>query len=129
MPVTGAAEALEAGGVFGLIGIVWFGAATSTYNRRRQERRAARRAKESELAAVEASLEDPAFAPERIRHVVEPILGRVAVIWAGHDEGKIEALPDAELVDLWARNHHRGTRTRLVGEPRARRSAAGRQTG
>jgi hypothetical protein len=108
------AEALEAGGIFGVIALVWLGSAKGTYSRWRLERRAARRAHVSELVAVQASLEDEAFVPERIREVVDEILDRVSLIWSGVDISAIEDLPDARMVSRWAGDHHRRTTTRLV---------------
>ena len=94
-------EAIAAAGLAVIVGASWVALAKGGLARRRIERREHRRSKEAQAAAVAAAVEDEAFAPDRIRAVVEDIVAAAAAIWSG---GSPAPRADSEAVAAWARS-------------------------
>lgn len=112
-------EQIAAGaGVVALGGIAWLSVAREGFVRRRAELRERRRARKAQAAAVEASLEDEAFAPERVRGTVREMLAFAEDVWSER-EPRTSTRVDAQVIRLWARSMTGwlGVGVRLVDEP------------
>ncbi len=98
-------EEVAAGTVFlAVVGVGWAALARRALRRRRTERRATRRARQVEAASVEASLENEAFAPQKIRADVDAIL-RLAAHEPDLVAAELDSRPDAPLISAWRRAH------------------------
>jgi hypothetical protein len=82
--------------------------------------RARFRAPRAERAAVEASLDASAFAPEVIRASVGEILGLAASSWQGSGSKRLQERADRGVISAWARSRARrlGSGLSVVGTPR-----------
>ncbi len=110
-------EAIAAGGGLALVAAgYWIAIARGALSRRRAERSERVRAKQTEAAALEASFEDRAFAPDVIRKAVHDILARAAEVWRGEPSA---AHADARVILGWARSFQEsvGSGVRLAGPP------------
>jgi hypothetical protein len=116
MPV----EEIVAGAVVVLVGGVgWAALAHERVRRRRVDRHARRRSWQAEQTAVEASLEDEAFAPEAIRSAVDGVLAFVSTVWSDDESVALGDRSDAGSVYRWARSRAKllGGGTWVVGRP------------
>jgi hypothetical protein len=111
-------EIAAVAGVVAVGGIAWLSFVRDRFVRRRAELREHRRARRAEAAAVEASLEDEAFAPELVRSIVGEVLAFAEDVWR-EVEPRTARRVDAGVIRFWARSlvAWLGTDLRLVGEP------------
>jgi hypothetical protein len=93
-------EEIAAGAWVLVIGGYWLSAARVGGHAALLSRRKRRRAQVAEAAAVEASLEEPAFAPERLREAVDEVLAVAREV--GSPGGGPSDRPDAALITRWA---------------------------
>lgn len=106
-----AATALAAGS-----GVGWIWLARAGLRRWGRERRATLRSTEGERAAVEASVDAVAFAPDAVRQAVGRILQAAESLWAGAELHGVDDRERREVAD-WATDHGRGAGTHLRAEP------------
>lgn len=87
-------------------------------------RSVARRRRHVELAAAEASEDDPAFAPERVRADAARLFAEVQAAWDAGDRARLGRLVAPALLTEWERRledfERRGWRNRVrpLGEPK-----------
>jgi hypothetical protein len=115
-----AVQEIVAGSVVVLVGVVgWAALARERVRRRRVDRQARRRSRQAERSAVEASLEDEAFAREAIRSAVDGVLAFVSTVWSDDEGVALGNRSDAELVYRWARSRAEvlGGTAWVVGRP------------
>lgn len=105
MPVTTVEEIAEAGGILAIAGGAAVMLARDRVRRWRHERRAVDQSRAAEAAAVEASWEESAFAPDVIRSSVLDLLATAQRIWrAEADQHRVAAANEAAL-GAWVRSH------------------------
>jgi len=91
---------------------------------RSHRRRTAQRQRRVELAAAEASEEDPAFAPDRIKGAAAELFTNIQAAWDANDRGRLSRLVAPGLLAEWNRRlddfERKGWRNRTapVGTPR-----------
>lgn len=81
---------------------------------------AAVRAPRARRAAIQASVQDPVFDPERIEAAVTTILQLTEELWQGGQALGVRGRPDAAVIRAWAENSGRvvGTHARVAGHTR-----------
>jgi hypothetical protein len=105
---------------WGLIGGVLVGSAAAwVIVGARLRLSARRRARRAAGAALEAALDDPAFAPENVRRSIEMILELAGAVWRSPDGGALGDRRDGPLIGAWAQSREAwlGTGLRVIGEP------------
>jgi hypothetical protein len=110
-------EVAEASAFVALVGVGWVALGRDVFGRWRRERRANARSRVAESAAVEASLEEVAFAPEAIRDAVVRLLGAAEQVSRGEAAEHVDR-SERELINDWIRTSVFSRRFRLTGAPR-----------
>lgn len=77
------------------------------------------RARSAERVAAEAALDDPVFAPERVRESVAEILAQAGSVWRGTEGDGFQHRRDCQLIGSWARGLEQiaGSGLRLARDP------------
>jgi hypothetical protein len=113
------AEWVLSGGLLAGIGYTAARSLIGTGQRGRLRLTALRRAPRARRAAMEAALDDPAFAPERIQASVTEILDVAAAVWANRSDRRVRRRPDGRRIQAWAKERvSRLGDPGLDGEPR-----------
>ena len=86
-----------------VVASTWAGVAYGRARRARLEHQAKARGRYAEGAAWEAALDDPAFAPARLRATVGDIVGLAEQLWDGPRPSLLADRPDGWLIATWAR--------------------------
>ncbi len=118
MPSSSVEQIVAAGAFVVVAGVSWVALARGSLRRWRVERWERRRSRQAENAALEASLEDEAFAPAEIRGIVNEILAVAEMLWSGRSPA-VTARPDAPVIRVWAQSlaEGLGDGVRLVEVP------------
>jgi hypothetical protein len=114
------AEWVLTGGLLAGIGYVFLRSVVSGGQRGRLRVMALRRAPRARRAAVQASLDDPVFAPERVESAVARILELTEALWHHGPERALHGRPDERVIRAWAENSAEvlGPDARLAGHKR-----------
>lgn len=112
-------EEIAAGaGVLALGAVGWLSVARAGVARRRAEFREHRRARRAQAAAVEASMDEDAFAPEVVAQVVDEIVTFASAVWRV-PETRADRRADASVILSWAQSvtASLGPQLRVLGSP------------
>jgi hypothetical protein len=114
------AEWVLSGGLLVGIGYTCARSLVSGGQRGRLRLIARRRAPRARRAAVEAALDDPVFAPERIEASVATILRLTEALWHGTPAQGLRGRPDEDMIRSWAANSRivLGSGARITGRIR-----------
>lgn len=112
-------QVAEGSAFLAVLGAGWALAARDGIRRSLNERRAAARSRRAERAAVEATLEEDAFAPERIRAAVSEILTAAESRWRYWGGDRLsQDRADGAAIAGWVAAHGLAGAIHVDGEPR-----------
>ena len=115
--------------IVGAIAYIYFGPRIKRWRASQQEhghadkRKTAKRERKVELAAAEASDEDPMFSPDNVRTAGARLFEEVQAAWTSEDRDKLRSIVAPELMAEWERRlddfQRRGwhNHVEVVGEP------------
>lgn len=89
-----------------------------------ERRRAARRERRTQLAAAEAAEDDPAFAPDAVKHAAGRLFVEIQAAWSAGDRQRLAQLVAPDLLAEWSRRlsdfERRGWHNQVepLGDPR-----------